>query len=71
MVTLAHMGRIGQGVCRIDTNCGPVEARLNANGSVTIRNVPSYPQFRRRARWTCRVSAAFTAISPGAATGFS
>ena len=42
MVTLTHMGRIGQGVCRIDTNCGPVEARLNDNGSVTIRNVPSF-----------------------------
>jgi len=42
MVTLTHMGRIRQGVCRIDTNCGPVEARLNANGSVTIRNVASF-----------------------------
>jgi len=43
MVTLTHMGRIShQGACRIDTNCGPVEARLNANGSVTIRNVPSF-----------------------------
>src|SRR6202161_275264 len=42
MVTLPHMGRISRGVCRIDTNCGPVEARLNANGSVTIRNVPSF-----------------------------
>jgi len=41
-VTLAHMGRIGKGVCRIDTVAGPVEARLNANGSVTIRNVASY-----------------------------
>jgi 4-hydroxyproline epimerase len=42
MVTLQHMGRLQQGVCRIDTNCGPVEARLNANGSATIRNVPSF-----------------------------
>jgi len=42
MVTLKHMGRIGSGVTRIDTNCGPVEAHLNSNGSVTIRNVPSY-----------------------------
>jgi 4-hydroxyproline epimerase len=42
MVTLAHLGRIREGVCRIDTVCGPVEARLNANGSATIRNVPSY-----------------------------
>jgi 4-hydroxyproline epimerase len=36
------MGRIGSGVTRIDTNSGPVDAHLNANGSVTIRNVPSY-----------------------------
>jgi 4-hydroxyproline epimerase len=42
MVTLRYLGRIESGVCRIDTNSGPVEARLNANGSVTIRNVPSY-----------------------------
>jgi 4-hydroxyproline epimerase len=42
MATLQYIGRIGSGVCRIDTNCGPVEARLNTNGSVTIRNVPSY-----------------------------
>jgi 4-hydroxyproline epimerase len=42
MVTLAHMGRIREGTCRIDTVAGPVEARLNSNGSVTIRNVASY-----------------------------
>ena len=42
MVTLAHMGRVGKGVTRIDTNCGPVDARLNDDGSVTLRNVPSY-----------------------------
>jgi len=42
MVTLAHMGRVKSGVCRIDTNSGVVEAHLNANGSVTIRNVASY-----------------------------
>ena len=41
MVTLAHMGRIRQGACRIDTVAGPVDARLNSNGSVTIRNVAS------------------------------
>jgi 4-hydroxyproline epimerase len=54
MVTLNHMGRIQQGVCRVDTNCGPVEAHLNANGSVTIRNVPSF-----------RSSAAVTVDVPG------
>ena len=41
-VTLAHMGRIGQGTCRFDTVAGVVEARINPNGSVSIRNVPSY-----------------------------
>lgn len=42
VVTLAHMGRIGAGWCRVQTVCGTVEARLNANGSVTVRNVASY-----------------------------
>jgi 4-hydroxyproline epimerase len=41
-VTLAHMGRLSGETCRLETVCGVVEARLNANGSVTIRNVPSY-----------------------------
>jgi len=42
VVTLVHMGRFQQGSCRLDTVCGPVDARLNGNGSVTIRNVASY-----------------------------
>ena len=42
VVTLARMGEVQQGTCRLDTVCGAVEARLNANGSVTIRNVASY-----------------------------
>lgn len=42
VVTLAHMGRIKEGTCKLDTVCGTVDARLNANGTVTIRNVPSY-----------------------------
>jgi 4-hydroxyproline epimerase len=42
VVTLAYLGRLRAGVCRIETVCGVVEARLNANGSVTMRNVPSY-----------------------------
>jgi 4-hydroxyproline epimerase len=42
VATLAHLGRLGQGTCRLETVCGAVEARLNANGRVTIRNVPSY-----------------------------
>ncbi len=42
MVTLAHLGRIRNGTCRLETPPGVVEARLNDNGSVTIRNVASY-----------------------------
>jgi 4-hydroxyproline epimerase len=43
VVTLAHMGRVQPGsTCRLETPVGNVEARLNANGSVTIRNVASY-----------------------------
>jgi 4-hydroxyproline epimerase len=42
VVTLAHMGRLQRSACRIETVCGIVDARLNDNGSVTIRNVPSY-----------------------------
>ena len=42
MVTLAHMGKIQHGSCRLDTVAGPVDARLNPNGSVTLRNVASY-----------------------------
>ncbi len=32
----------GEKMLRIETNCGVVEARLNPNGSVTLRNLPSY-----------------------------
>jgi 4-hydroxyproline epimerase len=43
VVTLAHMGRVAPGkTCRFETTVGDVEARLNDNGSVTIRNVASY-----------------------------
>jgi 4-hydroxyproline epimerase len=42
VVTLAHMGRVGQGTCRLQTVCGVVEARLLDANRVTIRNVPSY-----------------------------
>ena len=46
-VTLAHMGRIGPGEHRIDTPTGVVTATVGDNGSVTVRNVPSY-RFRAR-----------------------
>jgi 4-hydroxyproline epimerase len=42
MVTLAHLGRVRGGACRLDTVAGPVEARLNPNGGVTLRNVASF-----------------------------
>lgn len=42
MVTLAHLGRIGAGACRIETPVGIVTAELGADGAVTVGNVPSY-----------------------------
>lgn len=40
--TLEFMGRISEGIHRIETPVGDVEATLNSDGSVTITNVPSY-----------------------------
>lgn len=40
--TLAYMGRIRPGLHRIETPVGEVEALLEADGRVTIRNVPAY-----------------------------
>jgi 4-hydroxyproline epimerase len=42
VVSLAHMGRIGPGRQRIETPVGIVEATLNDDLSVSVRNVPSY-----------------------------
>ena len=42
MVTLAHMGRIKPGAHRIETPVGTVVATLEANGEVTVANVPSW-----------------------------
>ncbi len=42
VATLAHLGRLPNGVCRIETPPGIVEARLGNDGRVTIRNVASY-----------------------------
>ncbi len=42
VVTLAHMGRIREGACRLETVCGPVDARLVDANRVALRNVPSY-----------------------------
>jgi 4-hydroxyproline epimerase len=40
--TLFHLGKIGVGKHRIETNVGVVEAELVADGFVTIENVPSH-----------------------------
>ncbi|SAL26386.1 4-hydroxyproline epimerase [Caballeronia telluris] len=42
VVSLAHLGRIAPGPHRIETPVGIVEATLNGNGSVSVRNVPAY-----------------------------
>lgn len=42
VATLAHLNRIGPGTHRIETPVGTVEALLDANGEVTVANVPSY-----------------------------
>src|SRR5688500_5092198 len=42
MVTLAHMGRIKAGKHLIETPVGTVTATLEANGEVTVQNVPSW-----------------------------
>ena len=42
VATLAHMGRITQGDHRIETSVGIVTATLHPDGSVSVRNVPSF-----------------------------
>jgi 4-hydroxyproline epimerase len=42
VATLAHMGRIGAGVHRIETPVGTVSAILHESGEVTVNNVASY-----------------------------
>jgi len=42
IASLAHLGRIGPGVHRIETPVGVVEATLRDDGKVEVRNVPSY-----------------------------
>lgn len=46
MVTLAHMGRIKPGTHAIETPVGTVTATLEANGEVTVQNVPSWRSHR-------------------------
>jgi 4-hydroxyproline epimerase len=40
--TLAELGRLDAGAVRLDTPVGPVSAVLDADGSVTLRNVPAF-----------------------------
>ena len=40
--TLAHLGRIAPGHVELDTPVGPVSADLAGDGTITIRNVPSW-----------------------------
>lgn len=42
--TLEYMGRITAGTHKIETPVGTVDAELDADGTVTITNVPSYRQ---------------------------
>lgn len=42
VTTLAHLGRIAPGKHSIETPVGTVDTELHADGSVSVRNVPSY-----------------------------
>ena len=42
VATLAHLGRIGPGVHRIETPVGQVRATLHPESSVTVENIASY-----------------------------
>jgi 4-hydroxyproline epimerase len=46
IASLAHLGRIGPGVHRVETPVGVVAATLRADGKVEVRNVPSYRHAR-------------------------
>jgi 4-hydroxyproline epimerase len=41
-VTLAHLGRIGRGVVKLETTVGVVAVELVDDNTVTVENVPSY-----------------------------
>ena len=42
VATLRHLGRASLGEMKIETPVGPVTATLHGDGSVSVRNVPSY-----------------------------
>jgi 4-hydroxyproline epimerase len=47
VASLAHMGRIAPGPHRIETPVGVVTATLHEDGSVSVRNVPSWRHLRQ------------------------
>jgi 4-hydroxyproline epimerase len=47
VASLGFLGRLEPGAVRIDTPVGPVDAELNADGSVSVSNVPSYRTARQ------------------------
>ena len=44
IASLAHLGRVGPGMHRIETPVGTVTTALHDDGSVSVRNVPAYRQ---------------------------
>lgn len=42
IATLAHLGRLSIGTCRIETPVGTVQAELHASSEVSVQNVPAY-----------------------------
>jgi 4-hydroxyproline epimerase len=42
IISLAHLGRIGHGIHRLDTPVGPVTLALRTGNEVTVENVPSH-----------------------------
>ncbi|MCS6777697.1 MAG: proline racemase family protein [Chloroherpetonaceae bacterium] len=42
IATLAHLGRLATGTCRIETPVGTVRAELHTDGDVSVQNVPAY-----------------------------
>ena len=52
METMRHLGRLTPGEVRIETCVGVVSAWLGEDGSVTLRNVPSY---RSDTRWPLEI----------------
>jgi 4-hydroxyproline epimerase len=49
VASLAHTGKVSPGSLKIDTPVGPVQARLQADATIEIENVPSFRAARQRA----------------------